>query len=243
MEKSCPGLKDFCVLDGDTLWEILTEINISNNQAYKFLSLLKKKLGIRFFPKYLRQLLSEKLNSYRQYLTVENLCFKDKDGNDCPTSSTLVYVKDLKKALDDAIAGRGIAKPHISIGADGGAQKVVVTAGIYDLAELDDGIDEDDDDDGKKKDKMKSLGAKRSLVIARGDFAYESRDNIELIYHKLGLFETMQKFPHWHHIGDCKVQNTCAGITHLCLLGHCRFIFDCSSAQVQVQAFKMTLIV
>ena len=47
MEKSCPGLKDFCVLDGDTLWDVLTEINISNNQAYKMLSLLKKKLGIR----------------------------------------------------------------------------------------------------------------------------------------------------------------------------------------------------
>lgn len=47
MENSCPGLKDFCVLDGDTLWDVLTEINISNNQAYKMLSLLKKKLGIR----------------------------------------------------------------------------------------------------------------------------------------------------------------------------------------------------
>ena len=45
MEKSCPGLKDFCVLSGDTLWEVLTEINISNNQSYKLLSLLKKKLG------------------------------------------------------------------------------------------------------------------------------------------------------------------------------------------------------
>ena len=215
MEKSCPGLKDFCVLDGDTLWEILTEINISNNQAYKMLALLKKKLGIRFFPKYLRKVLSEKLNSYQQYLTVENLCFKDKDGNDCPTSSTLVYVKDLKKALDDAIAGRGIEKPHINIGTDGGAQKEVVIAQIFDLAELDknDGDeDENDDENGKKKDLMKSLGAKRSLVIARGDFCYESRDNLELIYHKLGLFETMQKFPHWHHIGDCKVQNTCAGI-------------------------------
>lgn len=47
MERSCPGLKDFCILDGETLWEVLTEINISNNQAYKLLSLLKKKLGIR----------------------------------------------------------------------------------------------------------------------------------------------------------------------------------------------------
>ena len=175
-------------------------------------------LGVRFFPKYLRNLLSEKLNSYRQYLTVENLCFKDKEGNDCPTSSTLVYVHDLKKALDDAISGRGVERPHINIATDGGAKKVIVIAQIYDLSELD---DDGDANDEKKMDKMKSLGAKRSLVIARGDFAYESRDNIELIYNKLKLFETMQSYPHWYHLGDCKVQNTCAG-AYLMVFEHSR---------------------
>ena len=213
MEKTCPGLKNFCILTGDTLWEVLTEIDISNNQAYKMLSLLKKKLGVRFFPKYLRKVLSEKLNSYREYLTVENLHFKDSEGNDCPTSSTLVYVHDLKRALDDAISGRGIVRPHISVGLDGGGKKVIVIIQIYDLEELNEEEDDNnnEDDTGKKKDPMKSLGAKRSIVIARGDFAYESRDNIELIYQKLRLFEVMDNFPNWHQIGDCKVQNTCAG--------------------------------
>ena len=87
---------------------------------------------------------------------------------------------------------------------------MVAAAQIYDLSELDVDLD-DEDDDETRKDKLKSLGAKRTLVIARGDFAYESRDNIELMYHKLRLSETMKNFPHWHHIGDCKVQNTCTG--------------------------------
>lgn len=155
----------------------------------------------------MRKVLSEKLNSYRQYLTVENLCFKDREGNNCPTSSTLVYVRDLQKALEDAISGRGIKKPHINIGVDGGgggggfSKKIIAIAQIYDLSELDEDTDDDDDEEDKKKDKFKSLGAKRTLVIGRGDFAYESRDNIELLYHKLGLFQTMEKFENWHHIG------------------------------------------
>ena len=180
---------------------------------HKILSLVNKRCNsLRFFPKYLRKVLSEKLNSYRQYLTVENLCFKDREGNDCPTSSTLVYVRDLKKALDDAICGREIKKPHINIGVDGGgggggfSKKIIAVAQIYDLSELDEDNDDDDDDndddkEDKIKDKFKSLGAKRTLVIGRGDFAYESRDNIELLYHKLNLFQTMQSYENWHQIG------------------------------------------
>ena len=76
MEHSCSGLKEICLLDADTLWEVVSEVSISNNQAYTFLSALRRKLGIRFFPKYLKKILSEKLNCYREYLTVENLCFK-----------------------------------------------------------------------------------------------------------------------------------------------------------------------
>ena len=212
LKNSCPGLKDFCMLDAESLWEVLTEINISNNQAYKFLSLLAKKMGVRFFPKYLRKVLSEKLNSYRQYLTVENLFFTNKEGNCCHTSSTLVYCKSLKKAIDDAIEGRGVVRPHINIGVDGGGKAVIVIAQIYDLDELD---SVDDDDDENKKELVKSLGAKRSIVLARGDFAYESRDNIELIYSKLKMFETMQNYESWHQVGDCKVQNACAGMNFI----------------------------
>ena len=162
----------------------------------------------------MKKILSEKLNQYRDYLRVENCSFKDKEGNDCPTSSTLVYCHDLKKALDDVIEGRGVERPHINIAVDGGAQKVIVVAQVYDLAELDEADEDDVDEVGKKKDVFKSLGAKRSLVIARGDFAYESRDNIEHIYKKLQIFETMQHFDSWHQIGDCKVANTITGMVN-----------------------------
>lgn len=243
MKSSCPGLQDFCMLDADSLWEVLTEINISNNQAYKLLTLLAKKMGVRFFPKYLRKVLSDKLNSYRQYLTVENLFFTDKDGKKDHTSSTLVYCHSLRKAIDDAIEGRGVVRPHINIGVDGGGKKVIVIAQIYDLAELD---SVDDDDDDNKKELVKSLGAKRSIVLARGDFAYESRDNIELIYKKLKLFETMQNYENWHQVGDCKVQNSCAGMDFI-LAQSLMFILNykglCSCVWNQVRTSNLIIII
>ena len=124
-----------------------------------------------------------------------------------------MYCHDLKKALTDVIEGRGVVRPHINICIDGGGNKVIFVVQIFDLSELDEADGDDLDEDGNKKDLFKSLGAKRSLVIARGDFAYESRDNLELIYRKLKIYETMQHFDSWHQIGDCKLQNSTTGVS------------------------------
>ena len=111
------------VLNPTELWDIVSDVGISNRQAEKFLTGLCKKLGYRFVPKYLRKVLSQSLNSFRQCLTCEVLSFKDKSGEDA-SPTTLVYTQDLKSVIDKVIEARGIVKPFINIGIDGGKEKV-----------------------------------------------------------------------------------------------------------------------
>ena len=111
------------VLDPTELWDIVSQVGISNNQAEKLLSKLASSLGYRFVPKYLKKVLSQSLNSFRQCLTCEIRQFKDKNGEDADPT-TLVYCEDLKFVIDKVISSRGIVNPYINIGIDGGKQKV-----------------------------------------------------------------------------------------------------------------------
>ena len=112
------------VLNSAEIWDIVSDVAISNKQAEKFLTGLCKKLGYKFVPKYLKKVLSESLNSFRQCLKCEVLSFKDKGGGDA-APTTLVYTEDLKSVIDTVISSRGIKSPFINIGIDGGKDKVI----------------------------------------------------------------------------------------------------------------------
>ena len=63
----------------------------------------------------------------------------------------------------------------------------------------------------KKKNQKSPLGRDRSIVIARGDYTVESYTNIEMIYDKLKLRDTMSHYENWQLIGDLKAHNTTCG--------------------------------
>ena len=111
------------VLNPTELWDIVSQVAISNNQAEKFLTKLVKYLGYRFVPKHLRKVLSDSLNSFRQCLTSEVLQFEGKHGEDA-APTTLVYTHNLRAVIDQVISSRGIVSPYINIGIDGGKDKV-----------------------------------------------------------------------------------------------------------------------
>ena len=193
------------VLNPEELWDVISQVGLSNATAEKFLTALAKKLGYRFFPRYLKRVLSKSLNTFRQQLTCELLQFQDKTG-ELAEPTTLVYTEDLKRVIDKTIECRGIVKPFINIGIDGGKDKVIVVLQIFDLEDL--SLDEAT---RKKKNKKSPLGRDRSIVIARGDYTVESPENIKLIYDKLRLRETMANYPEWQIIGDLKAHNSTCG--------------------------------
>ena len=104
---------------------MVSQVGLSNNTAEKFLTALAKKLGYRFFPRYLKRVLSRSLNTFRQCLTCEVIQFKDKTG-ELAEPTTLVYTEDLKGVIDKTIEARGIVSPFINIGTDGGKDKEIV---------------------------------------------------------------------------------------------------------------------
>ena len=81
---------------------------------------------------------------------------------------------------------------------------------VYDLEDL-----QLTDAERKKKNKKEPLGRDRSIVIARGDYAIESPENIQTIYEKLKLRESMQNYKDWSIIGDLKAHNSTCG---MCIL-------------------------
>ena len=216
------------VLEPDELWDIISDVGISNRAAEKLLTGLCKKLGYRFVPKGLRKCLSESLNSFRRFVTCETLSFKTKSG-DVAEPTTLVYTKDLASVIDTIIEARQIKSPHINIAIDGSIDKVIVVLQVMSsrgflimmvvLISFIQVYDLDDllltDAQRKEKNKKEPLGRDRSIVIARGDYTVESPENIQLIYEKLKLRECMQKYFDWHIIGDLKAHNSTCGMYQL----------------------------
>ena len=183
------------------LWEAVSDVAISNNTAYTFLTSLSNQVGFKFYPKYLRTVLKNSLNCFRSYLKAETLRFKESDGSQSVEDTTFVYVENLKKMIDDVLRGRGITNPHLNIGVDGGGNKLIIVLQIYDM-----------DQDGAVKEKYKSLGSRRTIVIGRGDYVGENRDNIEYMFKKLKIFETLQQYKSYHIISDLKISNLLSGI-------------------------------
>ena len=115
--------------------------------------------------------------------------------------TTFVYVQHLKKMIDEVLVGRGITNPHINVAADGGGNKLIIVIQVYDM-----------DEQGTDKEKYKALGCKRAIVIGRADYVGENRDNLEYMFKKLKIFETLQHYKSWHIISDLKVANLLTGI-------------------------------
>ena len=97
------------------------------------------------------------------------LLFQDIHDEFLPEKSTLVWCHKLRDTIKKLVKSRGVKAPHLSIGIDGGQDKILITLQCYDLAN---DSDEDSDPDYKEG------GRRRCLVIGRADYCPESRQNI-----------------------------------------------------------------
>ena len=123
-----------------------------------------------------------------------------------------MWVKDLKKLIDEVLVGRGITNPHLNIACDGGRDKLLMVLQIFDM-----------DETGADKEKYKALGCKRAIVIGRADYVGENRDNVEYMFQKLKIFETLQHYKSSQIICDLKLANILTGVdrhscTHSCYI-------------------------
>ena len=80
---------------------------------------------------------------------------QDLNGDDCDEKSTLIYVKDPEAFILRAIEGRKVTRPFVSIGWDGGQDKLLLVLQIHDLANPDPAF-------------WKDGGRRRSIILARG---------------------------------------------------------------------------
>ena len=98
--------------------------------------------------------------------------FQDIHDENLPEKSTLVWCHKLGDTIKKLVKSRGVKAPHLSIGIDGGQDKILVTLQLYDLA---------CDKDEKCDPDYLEGGRRRTLVIARADYCPESRHNIGML--------------------------------------------------------------
>ena len=82
-------------------------------------------------------------------------CFQDINDEDCVDQSTLVYNKELKKFIEKIQQQRGVKRPFLTVGLDGGQEKCLLVINIHDL-------------DDPSPTMFKDGGRRRSIIIARG---------------------------------------------------------------------------
>ena len=83
------------------------------------------------------------------------LNFQDNNGEDCDKESTLIYVNDSEKFINNATRKRKVVKPFLTLGWDGGKDKLLLVLQIHDLANPDPTL-------------WKDGGRRRAIILARG---------------------------------------------------------------------------
>ena len=89
-------------------------------------------------------------------------CLQDINGEDCDQQSTLVYVNKLLQFIEKIKVQRGVKRPFLTFGLDGGQEKCILVMNIHDL------------DNQDVPTMFKDGGRRRSIIIARGNCVYLS---------------------------------------------------------------------
>ena len=87
---------------------------------------------------------------------ISNTSFQDMNGDNCEDLSTLVYVKDPAAFVKKVVSARKVSRPFLSLGLDGGQEKLILVLQVHDL------------DESADPAVFKEGGRRRSIILARG---------------------------------------------------------------------------
>ena len=158
--------------------------NMSNRDVAAFLRILKKKLPPKTFSLNIKKALQKRTNLLKAYFKTEEAVMVGKDGQEVTMPVTTAV--DLSNLIKVVSTTRGIdeEKSTVVLGVDGGQGKLIVTASILPHDEKD---KKERAKEPEEKDRLKSTGVKRSLIIARVDDIPECYENLQIIMERLQL--------------------------------------------------------
>ena len=140
--------------------------NMSNRDVAAFLRILKKKLPAKTFSLNVRKALEKRTNLLKAYFSTEEAVMVGKDGED--VNMPITVASDLNSLIKMVCAKRDVdeEKCKVVMGVDGGQGKLIMTASIIPDEEK---VRSERAKEANEKDRLKSTGAKRTLIIARVD--------------------------------------------------------------------------
>ena len=202
---------------GETYVEtIMEEIpNMSNRQILKTLTILRKTLPRKNFKTNLRKVIQTRTNLLEEFFTTDEASVKDAKGKSIKMPVT--RAKDLNTLIMLACEKRGLEEDQVKVvfGIDGGQNKLIATMAIVPNTEK---SGEERREESEYRNRSKSTGCKRCLVVARVDNVPENRANVKVLVDKLNLPDLQKDFK---IVADIKLIDIMTGIqstssTHPC---------------------------
>ena len=195
------------VIDETVIETIMSQIPlISNRSILKTLSILRKKLPKEIFKSNLKAVLTKRSNMLDDFFDTQFNEVVDSNGDQIMMPVTIA--KHLPTLIQLVCEKRGYDEDNIKLclGIDGGQAKILATLAVIPKYEK--------DKQGRKaeklvKDRSKSTGAKRCLVVGRIDAVPENRTNVKVLIENLDLPEIKKDFA---VIADLKLIDILCGI-------------------------------
>ena len=195
--------------------------NMSNRDVAAFLKILKKKLPAKTFALNVKKALEKRSNLLSAYFETEEADLIGKEGEDVKRPVTVA--KDLNNLVKMVCSKRDIDedKSKVVLGVDGGQGKLIITASI---------IPDDEKErrerakEANEKDRFKSTGVKRTLVVARVDEVPECYENLEIVMNRLKLRKLSKQFA---LVCDVKLIDILVGLQGCSSMYPCPYCLGC----------------
>ena len=195
---------------------IMQEIpNMSNRQILKTLTILRKTLPKKHFKTNLRKVIQTRTNLLEDFFTTDDASVKDAKGKSIKMPVT--KSRDLNTLIMLVCEKRGLDEDQVKVvfGIDGGQNKLIVTMAIVPNIEK---SGEERRKESEYRNRSKSTGCKRCLVVGRVDNVPENRANVKVLVDTLKLSDLQKDFK---IVADIKLIDIMTGIqstsaTHPC---------------------------
>ena len=165
--------------------------NMSNRDVAAFLRILKKKLPAKTFSLNVRKALEKRTNLLSAYFETEEADLIGKEGEEVKRPVTVAT--DLNNLVKMVCAKRDIDEEtsKVVLGVNGGQGKLIITSSIIPEGEKE---RKERAKEANEKDRCKSTGVKRTMIVARADEVPECYENLETIMNRLKLRSLSKQF-------------------------------------------------
>ena len=195
--------------------------NMSNRDVAAFLKILRKKLPAKTFSMNVKKAMEKRTNLLKAYFRNDDSLLVGYDGDEVERPITVA--SDLNNLVSFVCSKREIKEDECKVvmGVDGGQGKIIVTASIIPDNEKD---GSERAKEANQKDRFKSTGAKRTMVIARVDDVPECYENLEIVLKKLELPNLGKEFA---LVCDVKLIDILTGLQGCSAMYPCPYCLGC----------------